>query len=56
MDQLQQYSSVAVWPTFSLKKKKKERKIFKAEVILAHRRGPLYLHFHHSLLYTQVLP
>lgn len=26
MDQLQQYSSVAVWPTFSLKKKKKKEK------------------------------
>lgn len=38
------------------KKKKKRENTFNAEVILAQRRGLLYLHFHHSLLYTQVLP
>lgn len=35
---------------------KKKKNTFNAEVILAQRRGLFYLHFHHSLLYTQVLP
>lgn len=35
---------------------KKKEKTFTAQVILASCRGLLYLHFHHSLLYTQVLP
>lgn len=35
---------------------KRKKKTLNAEVILASCRGPLYLHFHHSLLYTQVLP
>lgn len=34
----------------------KKKKTFTAQVILASRCGLLYLHFHHSLLYTQVLP
>lgn len=57
MDQLQQYSSLAdVQQKKKKEKNRKEKKTFNVEVILASCHGPLYLHFHHGLQYTQVEP
>ncbi len=44
----QQFGRRSCW------KKKEKKSTFNAEVILARRPGPLYLHFHHGLLYTSL--